>query len=251
MSVQILIFLCACSGSVVPGGTSSPLPETPSQSAVVSRPPDSAPSSSGTAVTQDTQSASVAQTSTQTPQTSAETAPIPLATVAGELVITFDFVRQSGSASNQFAVWIEDMGGNLVRTLYATGYTANGGFRDRPDSIAIWVEKSGLSNMPKSEVDAITGATPRAGALSYTWDLTGADGTAVTPGEYMFFVEGTLRWKNFVLFSGIIDIGNTPATTIAGAEFTYESSGRYDALTANSPENNMIGTVTATFTPLN
>jgi len=103
--------------------------------------------------------------------------------------------------------------------------------------------------VPKAEVDTITGATPRAGSLSYTWDLTGADGAAVLQGEYMFFVEGTLRWRNFVLYSGIIEIGNNPVIVHADAEYTYESSGRNNALTVNSPENDMIGLVTATFTP--
>ena len=241
----LLIFLCACSIGDSPGvdiaNEATLQAGSPSQTAAVSHQPDSPLTSSGSSATQEAQTA---VTSNMAPSESA-----PVAAASGELVISFDFVRQSGSASNQFAVWVEDMGGNLVRTLYATGYTANGGYRDRPDSIAIWVEKSGLSDMPKAEVDTITGATPRAGSLSYTWDLTGADGAAVLQGEYMFFVEGTLRWRNFVLYSGIIEIGNNPVTVHADAEYTYESSGRNNALTVNSPENDMIGLVTATFTP--
>ena len=171
--------------------------------------------------------------------------------ISGEVVIAFDYKKQTGSASNQFAVWIEDMDANLVKTLYATRYTVNGGYKDRPDSIAIWVEKSALASMTKSEADAITGATPPTGRLSYTWDLTGADGETVLPGQYQFFVEGTLRWKNYVLYSGVILLGNTPTTVQADTKFVYEASGRNAALTDKSPENAMIGPVTATFTTNN
>ena len=244
-SFILLILLCACSIGDSPGvditNETTLESESPSQSATASQQPDSPPTSSGSSATQEAQPTVTTDTATSDP--------VPVVAVSGELVITFDFVRQSGSASNQFAVWIEDIDGSFVKTLYATGYTANGGYKDRPDSIALWVERSGLSNMTGSELDAITGATPRGGALSYTWDLSDGDGLTVPPGEYVFFVEGTLRWKSFVLYSGTIEIGNTPATVQANADYTYESSERYDALTDNSPENNMIASVTAVFTP--
>jgi hypothetical protein len=104
--------------------------------------------------------------------------------------------------------------------------------------------------MRKSDVDAITGATPKAGSLSFTWDLTDADGKSVPPGKYIFTVEGTLRWKNYVLYFGVIDISGAAVTVSADAEFIYEGSDRYDALTGNSPENSMISSVTASFVPI-
>ena len=103
--------------------------------------------------------------------------------------------------------------------------------------------------MEKSKVDAIAGATPREGNLSYSWDLADINGNMVQPGEYKFFVEGTLRWKNFVIYSGVITISDTPDTVTAEAEFNYEASDRQDALTGESPENSMITAVTASFTP--
>jgi hypothetical protein len=169
---------------------------------------------------------------------------------SGEVVITFDYEKQSGHASNQFAVWIEDTDGILIKTLYATRFTANGGYRDRPDSIALWVEKSGLAALTKPEVDAFTGATPKSGRTTYTWDLTGLDGEQVKPGEYKFFVEGTLRWKNNVVYSGIIAWDNA-GTVWAIADFTYEAADKQPALTADSPENKMISDVTASYRPAN
>ena len=168
-------------------------------------------------------------------------------TLSGEVVITFDYEKQSGSASNQYAVWIEDMDGNHIKTLYATKWTADGGYKRRPDTIAIWVEKSELAALTKSEVDAISGATPRAGTQAYTWDLADASGNVVTPGKYQVFVEGTLRWKNYVLYSGVIELDGNSFTIEADAEFVYEASDRYAALSLDSPENAMIGAVTVSF----
>ncbi|MDP3447347.1 MAG: DUF2271 domain-containing protein [Eubacteriales bacterium] len=163
------------------------------------------------------------------------------------VTVTFDFEKQSGYATNQFAVWIEDANGNFVNTLYATKFTANGGYEKRPDSIRVWVERSGLANM--KDVDAITGATPKTGALRYTWDLTDATGARVPDGTYRFFVEGTLRWKNKVLFFGEIALDDSAASVEATADYTYAETDDQPALTAESPENAMIGNVRASYIP--
>lgn len=97
-----------------------------------------------------------------------------------KLTITFDYEKISGWATNQFAVWIEDTDGNYINTLYATKWTANGGYKSRPDSIKTWVEKSSVDSMEKSEIDAISGATPKAGKLLYSWDLTDSNGNTVS-----------------------------------------------------------------------
>ena len=138
------------------------------------------------------------------------------------------------------------MNGQLIKTLYATRFTANGGYKNRPDSIPVWVEKSGLASMTESDIDAVSGATPNAGELSYAWDLTDPNGNKVPAGQYKFFVEGTLRWKNQVLYSGVIDTNN-PSTVTAESEFTYEGSGNQPALNDNSPESKMISSVIASF----
>ena len=167
--------------------------------------------------------------------------------LSGEVRISFHYVRQSGSASNQHAVWVEDMDGKVIRTIYASRWTADGGYRSRPDSIAEWVRRAGLENMVDSEVDAISGATPTTGPLTYIWDLKDAGGNTVPSGDYVIFVEGTLRWKNFVIYSAVITLGNDPDTVSAVAEFHFEGGGRYEELTAGSLETSMIGPVTVEF----
>jgi len=171
------------------------------------------------------------------------------AAATGEVTISFVYTRQSGPASNQHAIWIEDMDGNIIKTLFASRWTADGGFATRPDSIALWAGRAGLADMPGTEVDTFSGATPGTGTQTYSWDLTDSTGETIPQGDYMFFVEGTLRWKNYVLFSGVITIGDTPVTVQADPVFHFEGSDRYAALTADSVENDMIGVVTVEFTP--
>ena len=58
----------------------------------------------------------------------------------GLMTISFDYMAQDGYASNQFAVWVENTDGAVVKTLYATRFAAKGGFEKRPDAIPLWVE---------------------------------------------------------------------------------------------------------------
>ena len=166
----------------------------------------------------------------------------------GRVEFSFDYVRQSGSASNQFAVWVEDAEGQYRQTVFTTRWTAAGGYKTRPDSLAIWVGKSSIASMPSYYVDAITGATPQTGSFSCVWDLTDIDGNTVPDGVYTVYIEGTLRWKNYVLFSGTIPIGgDQPITIQAEGAYVYAGSGNQSALTEDSPENRMIGPVTVSY----
>ena len=202
------------------------------------------PAQSETISSQD--SSSIAQLQ----QNQALRAGAPEPSSSGVILVAFRYERQSGAASNQYAVWVEDESAQLIKTLYVTKWTAGGGYKSRPDSIALWVEKSGLASMSANEVDAVSGPTPAAGVQSYTWDLTGADGEAVPPGTYTVFVEGTLRWKNRVIYSGVIhidDAGKVTPPEQTEANFSYEASDRSTALTEDSPETKMISEVAVHF----
>jgi hypothetical protein len=133
--------------------------------------------------------------------------------------ITFSYTKLSGSASNQFAIWIENDRGQYIKTLYATRYTANGGWSRRPSSIPLWVKQSGLSDMTSAQVDAVSGATPKAGTLTYTWDGTDSRGTAVPAGDYVIILEGTLRWENQVYYRAPIRLGQGAATATVSVEY--------------------------------
>lgn len=160
------------------------------------------------------------------------------ASVSPRVEIAFVYQRQSGKASNQFAVWIEDATGKLVKTLYATRFTARGGWKRRPESLPLWVETQFFQSA-SADVDAFTGATPLGGDLVYTWDCKDSEGTAAPPGEYRYLVEANLRWNSRVVYRGTIQIGGAARHSMATGEFSG----------GNAQEREMITGVAATYYP--
>jgi len=159
---------------------------------------------------------------------------------SSKVEISFPFVRQGGVATNQFAVWIEDEEGNLVKTLYVTDFTAQGGYKTRKEAIPTWVKKSKIAETSGKDIDAVSGATPKTGNLTYTWNCTDQSGNPVSDGNYRFLVEGTFFWESGVLYSGTIAIGGTQKSNAdAVAEYTSE----------DTKNKNMIGAVTAVYIP--
>ncbi|MBS5410936.1 MAG: DUF2271 domain-containing protein [Bacteroides thetaiotaomicron] len=130
------------------------------------------------------------------------------------LEISFKFQR-GGIASSQYAIWIENEKGKLVRTIYATSFTAKGGYEYREDAIPFWVNKAKPQEMSSVQMDAITGATPQNGILVYQWDGTDDNGNRVPKGNYKFFIEGTLYWKSRVVYSGDFFWGNKEQASIS------------------------------------
>jgi len=151
--------------------------------------------------------------------------------------LSLTFTRQSGSGSNQFAVWIEDDKGRYITTLYATAFTANGGWQRRASSLPLWVKQSGISTTENFPVDGFSGATPSAGSLTYSWDGTDSRGVAVPAGRYVIFLEGTLRGENQVVYSAQIRTGRRrPAQPTVNVEYVGTPPG---------DERGMISNVTA------
>ena len=125
-----------------------------------------------------------------------------------EVLISFDFQRQSTMASNQIALWVEDEEGHAVRTLLATSFTAGRrGYRNRDMSLAAWVASSQPEVLSQNELDAISSATPSSGHLEYLWDLTDDQGNPVPEGFYRIRLEGTLFWESAVLYTAEIRTG--------------------------------------------
>ena len=154
---------------------------------------------------------------------------------AFKVEVSFTYTKQSGTASNQFAVWIEDAQGHYIKTLYATRFTAAGGWQRRPFSLPQWVKQSNIAGMNKTQIDALTGPTPKAGDLRYVWDGTDSTGRTVSAGEYRVLVEATLRNENQVIYTATVKLGEKGQTT---ARAQYAGSG--------TAERGMIGPVTVT-----
>lgn len=161
------------------------------------------------------------------------------AAALGRAEITFNYQRQSGPGGNQFALWIETADGQFVKTLYATRFAAAGGFAKRPDAIKLWVKRSGRAQMKDGEIDAVTGATPKAGKRSYAWDGTDAAGKPSAAGDYVLCLEGTLRGKNAVVYRTPVKLG--------GDEAKVEPKPEYDG--DPIPERAMIGQVAVQYRP--
>jgi len=150
--------------------------------------------------------------------------------------VNFNFARQRGFSSNQFAVWIEDAQGRFVKTLYITRFTAAGGWQKREQSLPQWVRQANPAGMNKTQIDAITGPTPQSGPLHYYWDGTDSTGRTVSIGEYRVIVEGTLRNENRVLYTAAFKLGERGQTT---AQVQYFGS--------NTADRGMLGPVTVTW----
>jgi hypothetical protein len=163
-------------------------------------------------------------------------------TVPAGIEISFDYNRRSGTDSNQFAVWIEDNEGKMVRTLFVTRYTAAGGWEKRPLSIPLWVKQSEIASLSKKEIDAFTGATPRSSTntLKYRWDGTDKNGNRAAAGEYRIFLEATLRNENRVLYSASFTLGGSTAP---------ETMIRTQYFGSRSREQRMIENVQVFYTP--
>ena len=122
---------------------------------------------------------------------------------ASALEVSFNYQRQAGPGSNQYAVWIENEKGEFVKTLFVTSYTTKGrsrgaepakrGYIVRPACVPVWVKTSKAEEKTDVQLDAVTGATPQAGGVqTFTWDFTDEQGKAVPQGIYKVKVEATL-----------------------------------------------------------
>ncbi len=131
---------------------------------------------------------------------------LPIAAKSVEL--SFNYQKQSGAGSNQWAVWIENAEGKVVRTLTVTSFTSKGrggrrGYTFRPTCVPTWVKNAKAEEMTDEQIDAVTGATPaQSGVQTYTWDFKDADGKEVPAGDYKICFEATLYFNSIILYSG-------------------------------------------------
>ena len=127
---------------------------------------------------------------------------------ARTLIVSFDYTHSGTIASNQFAVWIEDDGGRVVKTLFVTSFTGSRrGYERRSETLPRWVQNAKPAAMTGAELDAVSSSTPRAGRQSFVWDFTDSAGNAVPAGTYRCYVEATLYWGSTVRYYADITQG--------------------------------------------
>ncbi len=140
-----------------------------------------------------TPSATTSGGTTGTPATSASSTATTAG--AGEAVISFTYTVDTtassggrggpggGMARNPYiAVWIEDAGGDLVKTV-ALWHLA--GQEDRwLAALSTWYAAAGGDT-------TVSSATRAAGSYDVVWDLTDLSGTAVKDGQYAVWIEAS------------------------------------------------------------
>ena len=124
-----------------------------------------------------------------------------------KVLISFKYEKQFKLASNQFAIWIENENGELIKNIFVTRFTAVDGYSKRKEALSTWVERSNVKNYSKEKIDSISGATPKSSFLTYLWDCTDQNENPVSDGTYRFFVEGSTHWKDKILFSATVTLG--------------------------------------------
>lgn len=143
------------------------------------------------------------------------TATIAAGHVTGELAVSFSFVPDTSGARGvenpYIAVWVEDLDGNLVRTISLWYEQSGRGDRWLSD-LAQWYSASDRA----SDV-TMSGATRVAGDYTVAWDGTGPDGEPVAQGDYVLFVEAAREHGPYEITSQQITIGGD-AFTVALAD---------------------------------
>lgn len=147
---------------------------------------------------------------------------------ATKLEVSFNYEKQAGPGSNQYAVWIENNKGQVVKTLFVTAYTTKGrargneklvrGYVKRPLCVPTWVKNVKANDLTDAQLDAFSGATPKAsGKQTFVWDFKDQSGKKVKNGTYKVYVEATLFDKSIITYSGSFSLkgkaGNVKLTS--------------------------------------
>ena len=157
----------------------------------------------------------------------------------GDLEISFNYTKQAGPGSNQYAVWIENASGQVVKTLFVTEFTSKGRSRDgskpargytyRTSCVPTWVKHVGAENLTDDEMDAFTGATPaQSGVQTFTWDFTDQDGKPVAKGTYRICLEATYNGNSVVTYTGTVASGQKAGDIELEKSYIEETEDRKD-----------------------
>ena len=158
------------------------------------------------------------------------------------LEVSFNYQKQAGPGSNQYAVWIENEKGDVVKTLFVTSYTTKGrarggepakrGYIVRPACVPTWVKTVKADEQSDQQLDAVTGATPQAGGMqTFTWDFTDQQGKAVPQGNYTIKVEATLFFDSDIIYSGTFSTKDKAGDINLTSTLTKEDEKHKDMVT--------------------
>lgn len=146
--------------------------------------------------------------------------PMPCQAALGkELTISFIVnKKEEVTPSLCMAIWLEKEDGSYVKTLYANDWLAYGGYT-MEGICPTWVEKAGWATNDTELPDAISGATPRFGPGERFFQFKKKD---LPAGSYRFCVQVHLDADYNELYTGLIEIGKSPAEVIAEVRYSPE-----------------------------
>jgi len=161
---------------------------------------------------------------------------------ANTLEVSFNYQKQAGPGSNQYAVWIENEKGEFVKTIFVTSYTTKGrarggeqpkrGYIVRPACVPTWVKSSKAEEKTDVQLDAVTGATPQnGGTQTFTWDFTDENGKTVPSGTYKVKVEATLFFDSDIIYTGTFTTKDKPGNIVLTSELTKSDEQHKDMVT--------------------
>ena len=161
---------------------------------------------------------------------------------ANTLEVSFNYQKQAGPGSNQYAVWIENEKGEFVKTLFVTSYTTKGrarggeqpkrGYIVRPACVPTGVKTSKAEEKTDVQLDAVTGATPQSGGVqTFTWDFTDEQGKPVPQGTYKVKVEATLIFDSDIVYTGTFSTKDKPGNITLTSELTKPDEQHKDMVT--------------------
>ena len=160
----------------------------------------------------------------------------------GSLELSFNYTKQAGPGSNQYAVWVENADGQVVKTLFVTEFTAKGRSRDgskpargytyRTSCVPTWVQHVNAEALADEQMDAFTGATPaESGVQTFTWDFTDQAGQPVAKGTYRFYLEATYNGASVVTYTGTVTYGAPAGELPVESSYIEKSDERIDMIT--------------------
>ena len=138
------------------------------------------------------------------------------------VTISFNLHRIPGPGSNQMAVWIENEKGEYIRSVYATKYTARGGYVRRPVSLSVWRSKASWEKASPEEIDAVSGSTLEAGIHTLTWDGKDKNGNLVPDGKYYVRIEANILNEKKMFSETIIEMGGRKQSVKGNITYSQE-----------------------------
>ena len=129
----------------------------------------------------------------------------------------------------QTVVWIENAGGNYIRSLLVSDWTAQEGWEAKvklPDGTKVtemcpqWQIASGWpKNHTKQQIDAVTKATPATGA--HTVSVKCRD-LKLSVGTYRYHVQTSVAPLHTIIAAGTITIGSGQVVSVANIAYNPE-----------------------------